>query len=91
MSDTMTPLQRVRNNQNRSDFMEYLYEIYHRNEAPFPKKNTYTGLADLYIKELGKRELDRQVKLWHDSKTQGQIRACNEANPVTLDFALNET
>tara|TARA_B100001250_G_scaffold208757_1_gene179177 strand:- start:8105 stop:8365 length:261 start_codon:yes stop_codon:yes gene_type:complete len=68
--------------------MGYLYDLYKRDEAPIPLRNTYTGLADLYIKELGKREVDRQVELWHDEKTQGQIRASNTANPVRLDFDL---
>ena len=40
----------------------------------------------MYAKELGRREVDRQVELWHDEKTQGQIRANNTANPVRLDF-----
>ena len=82
----MTPLQRVRNNQNRADFMDYLYHLYKRDEAPEPLRNTFTGLAELYSKELGRREVDRQVELWHDEKTQGQVRASNTANPVRLDF-----
>jgi len=86
MDDTMTPLQRVRNNQNRADFMGYLYDLYRRGEAPIPLRNTYTGLAELYIKDLGRREMDRQVELWHDEKTQGQVRAHNTANPIQLDF-----
>ena len=86
MEDTMTPLQRVRNNQNRSDYMSYLYDLYHRDDAPIPLRNTYTGLAELHAKHLGKREIDRQVELWHDEKHQGQIRAYDAANPVRLDF-----
>ena len=55
MSNEMTPLQRVRNNQNRSDFMSYLYDLYRRDEAPIPLRNTYTGLAETYAKNEGDR------------------------------------
>ncbi len=90
MADSMTPLRRVRNNQNRSDFMGYLYDLYRRDEAPEPKKSTYTGLAELYAKHVGMKEIERQVDLWHDEKTRNQIMAFNRANPVELDFDVAE-
>lgn len=85
MEETMTPLQRVRNNQNRSDFMAYIYDLYDRSNAPIPKRNTYTGLAELYAKHVGMKEIERQVELWHDEKTQEQIKAFNRSHPVTLE------
>ena len=86
MSNEMTPLQRVKNNQNRSDFMSYLYDLYRRDEAPVPLRSTYTGLAETYAKHVGMKEIERQVELWHDEKTQAQIRSFNTAHPVRLDF-----
>ena len=65
MEETMTPLQRVRNNQNRSDFMAYLYDLYDRSNAPIPKRNTYTGLAELYAKHVGMKEIEPKEILFY--------------------------
>ena len=53
--------------------MSYLYDLYKRNDAPIPKRNTYTGLAETYAKHVGMQEIERQVDLWHDEKTREQI------------------
>ncbi|MBG46266.1 MAG: hypothetical protein CMB76_07080 [Euryarchaeota archaeon] len=86
MADSMNPRRRVRNNQNRSDFMSYLYDLYKRDKAPIPKRNTYTGLAETYAKHVGMQEIERQVDLWHDEKTREQIKASNIARPVCLEY-----
>ncbi len=43
------------------------------------------GSEEPNAKHVGMKEIERQVELWHDEKTQEQIKAFNRSHPVTLE------
>ena len=55
----------VRENQNRADYMNFLYDHFDRDHAPIGLRHTFTGLAKLRAEELGRPLLEDEVKVWH--------------------------
>ena len=55
--------------QNRADYMEYLFNLYERDsdKVPLGLRNTFTGLAEQHRLHLGKIVMDAQVEDWHVS------------------------
>ena len=54
----------VRENQNRADYMNFLYAHFDRDHAPIGLRHTFTGLAKLRAEELGRPLLEDEVKVW---------------------------
>jgi|ETNmetMinimDraft_21_1059911.scaffolds.fasta_scaffold00121_6 hypothetical protein len=68
----------VQHDRNRAAYMDYLYDLYSRDEAPLGLRSTYTGLAEQHRKvlgqavmdekilALGKEVMDEEVATWHE-------------------------
>tara|TARA_B100001769_G_scaffold201467_1_gene161280 strand:- start:450 stop:677 length:228 start_codon:yes stop_codon:yes gene_type:complete len=54
----------VRENQNRVDYMNFLYDHFDRDHAPIGLRHTFTGLAKLRAEELGRPLVEDEVKVW---------------------------
>ena len=54
----------VRENQNRADYMNFLYDHFDRVHAPIGLRHTFTGLAKLRAEELGRPLVEDEVKVW---------------------------
>ena len=48
--------------QNRADYMDFLYKIYQRDQAEPGLLGTFTGLYQQHCEEIGKETVDQQVK-----------------------------
>tara|TARA_B100000427_G_scaffold122875_1_gene102322 strand:+ start:1912 stop:2139 length:228 start_codon:yes stop_codon:yes gene_type:complete len=55
----------VQENQNRADYMNFLYDHFDRDHAPIGLRHTFTGLAKLRVEELGRPLMEDEVKVWH--------------------------
>lgn len=55
----------VQENQNRADYMNFLYDHFDRDHAPIGLRHTFTGLAKLRAEELGRPLVEDEVKVWH--------------------------
>lgn len=55
----------VRENQNRVDYMNFLYDHFDRDNAPVGPRHTFTGLAKLRAEELGRPLVEDEVRVWH--------------------------
>ena len=51
--------------QNKADYMDYLYKLYKRDEAAPGLLGTFTGLYQRHCEEIGKETVDQQIKDWH--------------------------
>lgn len=51
--------------QNRADYMEYLYMAHGRGSAELGRHGTYTGLYELHCEQIGKETVDQQIANWH--------------------------
>ena len=76
-SDT---LRRIQEDQNRADFMEFLYELDERSSPDHPRHHTYTGLFSDYAFALGLSALEDISRQWHletpdrgDELSQGDL------------------
>jgi hypothetical protein len=49
---------------NKADFMDWLYELYKRDEAEPGLRGTYTGLYERYCMEIGCYWAEHQVQGW---------------------------
>ena len=55
----------VQENQNRVDYMNFLYDRFDRDHAPIGLRHTFTGLSKLRAEELGRPFVEDEVKVWH--------------------------
>lgn len=76
----LTAAERVQQDQNRADFMEFLYLADERNNPEHPYAHTYTGLFEAYCYGLGRAMLTDLIETWHEYET-------NEAGDVVLKEA----
>ena len=53
--------------QNRADYMDYLYKLYKRDEAEPGLLGTYTGLYQQHCEEIGKEAVDEQTACFHET------------------------
>ena len=53
--------------QNKADYMQYLYNLYKRDEAEPGLRGTFTGLYQQHCEEISKEAVDNQVKHWHQA------------------------
>ena len=53
--------------QNRADYMDYLYKLYKRDEAEPGLLGTYTGLYQQHCEEIGKEAVDEQIECFHET------------------------
>ena len=72
------PIEEVQQQQNRTLYMDFLYEFHKREEAPSGLKGTYTGLAEEHARWIGKRlredeelrigqeMMRKEVEGWHE-------------------------
>ncbi|HAX06413.1 MAG TPA: hypothetical protein DCX77_12115 [Acidimicrobiaceae bacterium] len=51
--------------QNRADYMEYLYRIHRRKHAVPGLVGTFTGLYEAHCMSIGKDTAEAQVARWH--------------------------
>jgi len=51
--------------QNRAEYMEYLYMVHGRGSAEPGLLGTYTGLYDLHCEQIGRETVEKQVANWH--------------------------
>lgn len=58
-------LRRIQEDQNRADFMEFLYELDERSSPDHPRHHTYTGLFSDYAFSLGFEALEDISRQWH--------------------------
>ena len=56
--------------QNKADYMQYLYNLYKRNEAEPGLHGTFTGLYQQHCEEISKEAVDNQIKHWHQAAEQ---------------------
>jgi hypothetical protein len=80
-------LRRIREDQNRADFMEFLYELDERGNPDHPYRHSYTGLYQDYAFRLGMSTLGEIAKQWHTYEIgetpnrAGRERVGEEAEP----------
>ena len=65
----LTAAERVQRDQNRADFMEFLYLADERDSPEHPYANTYTGLFQSYCYGLGEAMLRNISDNWHEYET----------------------
>lgn len=63
--------ERVRHDQNRADFLEFLYYADERDNPEHPYSNTYTGLFQDYCYMVGEAVLASLVVGWHETEIKG--------------------
>lgn len=66
-----TAAERVQHDQNRVDFLEFLYYADERDNPEHPYANTYTGLFQDYCYMVGEAVLASLVIGWHETETNG--------------------
>lgn len=65
-----SPAERVQQDQNRADFMEFLYVSSGRSDPSHPQANTYTGLFEASALKLGAALLQDLREEWHTFTVQ---------------------
>jgi hypothetical protein len=50
---------------NRAAHIQYLYDLYNRDEAPIGLRSTYTGLYNAHCLLIGKEAADAECRDWH--------------------------
>lgn len=63
--------ERVQRDQNRADFLEFLYFADERDDPRHPYANTYTGLYEAYCFLVGESVLATFVHGWHEFEVKG--------------------
>jgi hypothetical protein len=63
-----TAAERVQRDQNRADFLEFLYYADERDNPEHPYANTYTGLFQDYCYMVGEAVLASLVVGWHETE-----------------------
>ncbi|MBG79116.1 MAG: hypothetical protein CMJ39_00215 [Phycisphaerae bacterium] len=53
--------------QNRADYMEFLYELYDRKNAEPGLVGTFTGLYQHHCEQISERAVQLQQRDWHHS------------------------
>lgn len=66
-----TAAERVQRDQNRVDFLEFLYYADERDNPEHPYANTYTGLFQDYCYMVGEAVLASLVVGWHETEIKG--------------------
>lgn len=61
----------VQRDQNRVDFLEFLYCADERDNPGHPYANTYTGLFQSYCLLVGEAVLASMADGWHESEVRG--------------------
>lgn len=67
----VTAAERVQRDQNRVDFLEFLYYADERDDPNHPYANTYTGLFQDYCYLVGEAVLASLVLGWHETEIKG--------------------
>mgnify|MGYP000662148547 CR=1 FL=1 len=70
-----TAAERVRRDQNRIDFLEFLYYADERDNPEHPYANTYTGLFQEYCFLVGEAVLATMIEGWHETEVKGIAKA----------------
>ena len=65
------PTGQVRQDQNRADFLEFLYYADERDNPEHPLANTYTGLFQDYCYLVGEAVLASLTAGWHETEIKG--------------------
>lgn len=76
----MKTAQAVQFDQNRADYMEYLYELYDRGNPAVENCFTYTGLFQAHVSLVGAELAEAQVEKFHEEEEL--IRASNAELPA---------
>jgi hypothetical protein len=76
------PAGQIRQDQNRADFLEFLYYADGRDSPEHPLANTYTGLFQDYCYLVGEVVLAAMVIGWHESETKAIADALVAAVPA---------
>lgn len=66
---------RVQEDQNRADFLEFLYIADERDNPDHPRAHTYTGLFEAYCFLVGEVVLASMVAGWHETEVKGIAEA----------------
>ena len=66
-----TATDRVQRDQNRADFLEFLYYTDERDNPEHPYAFTYTGLFQDYCYMVGEAVLASLVVGWHETEIKG--------------------
>ncbi len=53
--------------QNRADYIQFLYELYKRKDAEPGLVGTFTGLYQHHCKQISERAVQLQLRDWHHS------------------------
>ena len=61
----LTTAEQAQLENNKTSYMNYLYDLYDRDNAPDGIRGTFTGLTEQHAIALGRREIKEQVKYWH--------------------------
>ena len=67
-SSALSVSDRVRQDQNRADFLEFLYYADGRDKAEHPLANSYTGLFQDYCYAVGEAVLASLSSGWHTAE-----------------------
>ena len=62
----LSAAKKVQLDQNRADFMEFLYELDGRDDPSHPYAKTYTGLHEAFALEIGFLTLKDIAADWHN-------------------------
>lgn len=71
---------RVQEDQNRADFLEFLYELDDRGNPEHPYRYTYTGLFQEYAYTIGVGVLEGVSKEWHTYDRSSMLAALSEVS-----------
>lgn len=56
----------AQSDQNRADFLEWLYFLDGRDDVSHPRHHTYTGLYEATVEAVGRRVLEHLQEAWHE-------------------------
>ena len=76
------PAGQTRQDQNRADFLEFLYYADGRDNPEHPLANTYTGLFQDYCYLVGEAVLASLVTGWHETEIKGIAESLVAAVPA---------
>ena len=70
----LTTAEQAQLENNKTSYMNYLYDLYDRDNAPYGIRGTFTGLRKQHEITLGRRAIKEQVEYWHYIGIREQTR-----------------
>ena len=70
----LTPAEQAQHELNKAHYLQYLYDLYDRDNAPDGLRGTFTGLISQHAENLGRRAVKEQIKHWHYTGVREQTQ-----------------